>query len=267
MTTQKAEKTYKMKFQPAAWVPKQEADFALSQYKELYEVLVSLARKDTSSKRAEINYRAIEIFCTHEELRDVWETKNKTGYDGTSIMGSFGGMFFGYHLGPRITETVRNKRLRNIDKLLKEVANLSISDNSVNHYIGRGLLETFCDSLKDYSTLNPEIGKLPSRFPPLMCSPNMFFSRMREKIKECKTKTHAEWPASIGDSFKSERVFFIHRVSGLVDFIHSYKRSNHAMASRILNKIRPDLGHFSADNIRLVTKDREKTKSIKKKIR
>lgn len=262
-----SERTYKRSFQPAEWVPPQEAEAAKDFYERHYVTLTELARKGEHDEYVEIAYRAIEIFCTDEALKDVWETKTKTGYDGCMIMASLGGIFWGYHRGPRITETERDKRLEEIDSAVKNICRLTLSDWSVRDYVSLSLLATMGHVLDELSELNPDHIQKSSRksYPPLASEPSLFFSKLRDEIKKCKLKTHAPYPRNIGNEKTSERVYFIHKFTDFVDFIYSCRRSNYAMTARILNKIRPDLGNFSADNIRQTTKGRSKPKSMQKK--
>ena len=262
-----SERTYKMCFKPAEWVPPKEAEAAKEFYRCQYDRLTKLVRDGINDEYGEIYYKAIEIFCTDEKLKDVWKIITKTGYDGYMIMSRFGGIFFGYHLGPRITETERNNRLEVIDTALKNICSLTLSDWSVRDYVSQSLLATMSHVLDELSELNPDhIQKFSRRsYPLLAIEPSLFFSKLRDEIKECKINTHAPYPRNIGNKKTAERVYFIHNFTDLVDFIYSYRRSNYAMTARILNKIRPDLGNFSADNIRQTTKGRSKPKSMQKK--
>ncbi len=231
------ERTYKMTFQPAEWVPPKEAEFALHQYKKLHE----------------------------ETIKDFWEAKTKSGYDGTMIMGTFGGLSFTSQFRPRVTETERNNRLKEIDKLLQKIEKIALSDSSVYSYVNNGLQATADDIVADYlklNNINPKNGKYVS----LQSRPEVFFSKLREKINTCNLKTHdSSTKNRINDEKTAERVLFMHHISELVQFAYSYRRQNHAMTARILNLIRPDLGKFTEANVRLTVGKLPKPKSLQKK--
>ncbi|MBP7758606.1 MAG: hypothetical protein KA099_01925 [Alphaproteobacteria bacterium] len=268
MTDSPDEQLYKKTFTPESWVPLKQADHAKTLYAKLYDSLTELARAGHKDDYRYYYYKAIEIFCTDEELRDVWETKTKRDYEGQAIMSIFNQIFSLCPSRPKITETKRNNRLKEIDKYLKKIERLAVSDGSVGKVVSMSLAITHSNILEEMSDLNPEQIKKSSQrtFPPLAVEPSLFFKNLREEIKNCHMNTHSSSTHNIGGERTSERVYFIHEFTELVRFIHEYKRKNHAMTARILNKIRPDLGPFSDDNIRQVTtKKRSKAKSLIKK--
>ncbi len=267
MTDSSDEPLYKKTFTPADWVPHEEANLAKTLYAKLYESL-KLNPKRTIEDYWYRYYKAIEIFCTDEELRDVWEIKTKRGYNG-AIMSRFSQIFSFGPLRPKITEKERNDKIKEIDKYLTKIERIAVYDWSVGTFISMGLTSVYSNILEEMSDLNPELIKKSSSrsYPRFAVMPSLFFKKLREEIKNCHMNTHSSSTHNIGNERTSERVYFTHEFTEFVRFIHEYKRKkNHAMTARILNKIRPDLGPFSDDNIRQVTnKRRLKARSLIKK--
>ncbi len=255
MTEENEKRMYKRKFTPAKWVPYTAACNALEVYEKLYKKITKAERERCDTKAMYIQYKAIEALCTDKKIKDFWQVTTKDGcYDvHPMMMGSFFGIFISYRRGPRITEKERDKKLKKIDDLLKEICELIVSDSSIHDRVYIGFLNTInnvCDALADS---NPEYIKKgsPRCFPPLAGEPTIFIQKLRENIESCSIKTHSDWPLHIRNEKKAERVYFMHQISELVQYAYSYRRQNHAMTARILNVIRPDLGKFTEDNVRL----------------
>jgi hypothetical protein len=253
------EKLYKERFQPAAWIPKDAADCALESYRSLYRKLTEEQRKGVFNEFREISYKAIEIFCTDPELKEIWDNRIKFDPDCDMMIGIFRGYFIGYSLQPSITINERDKRLKKIDQHLEGILELIKSDNSVDVYVELGLLRLMGDIFQKFNHLNygqPADNSIAGLYhPAIACNPQFFFEALKTKISEVDLLTHMNSPRKTGDETMRERTYFIRSFDLFIDYSYGYRRSNHALTARLLNKIRPDLGEFTPDNIRLSTQN------------
>lgn len=254
------EQLFKIEIQPAIWVMPSQAAMA----KQIYEEsLKSYKAQKKGEKNVpldivpyEIRMKGIEKFVTDPAFKSFWE---KNGEYGT--LNVIGGLYIKYWgtpetgfqpAHPKITLPERNKELKRSAAILKKFCELIASDISLQNSFQMG----FLDALKKggFETSSFNIGIVMSTLHENLANPTK---------SPCNSiNTHAPYPRSLREKNKAERGRFIYGLSTHVQFI--YKRYNHALVSRILNVLRPDLGRFIAEDVRQYMTKKEKNKLLTK---
>ena len=240
------EGSFKQQIQPAAWVNQYAAQKAKETYVEYFNAYRKF-RLDNKGIPTDIvpypvRLRGIEGLVTDLQLEGFWR---KAKFD---VIGSISGLYTEHFqstggslrpITPKVSKSVRDKKLDNIAKHLERIFYEINSDPSV----ATCLEVAFFEALKagSFKPENP-------------CNIGAFFEKLHQSISTdgpdgCRRmKTHDALPRSMREGDKNERGRFMYGVSQIV--FNSYQRSNHAVTAKILNIIRPDLGEFTADNVR-----------------
>jgi len=205
----------------------------------------------------EIRMKGIETLVTDQQFKKLWE-KNGAAY----LLNRIGGLYIRYwesgdgryySAHPKITLSERDKELKRCAKKLSVMVDIINSDISISTCFQ----SAFFDAIKagNFEVNNP-------------CNIGAFLIRLYEDLNDevengCRRmKTHAPYPRTIRERKKLERGRFIHGISFHIQWL--YGRHNHALVSRILNVLRPDLGEFTPEDVRNYINNKEKTASLDK---
>jgi hypothetical protein len=239
------EEQFKQEIQPAAWVNEYAAQRAKETYAEYRDAHGKIWRGEKKAPADIVPYlvrlRGIERLVTDPQLEAFWK---KAAFD---VIGSIAGLYDRYfgqannmRLNvPSISKRQRDKRLDNIAKHLDRICREIDADSSVAVCFEAAFLDAL--QAGSFEVKNP-------------CSIGAFLQKLQQSIStdgpsSCRhVKTHDALPRNIGEGGKSERGRFIYGISQIV--FNSYRRTNHAVSAKILNVLRPDLGEFTADNVR-----------------
>lgn len=250
------EMLFKQEILPASWVKPEQAKMAQQIYNE------SLKKYKQKKKNVpfdvvpyEIRMRGIEQLVTDHKFKKLWE-KNGEAY----LLNTIGGLYTKYWIvgdgryypaHPKITLAERNKELKRSAAILEKFCKVIYSDISLQ----TSFKMAFVDALKkggfDTDSFNIET-----------VLKTLHESLLDPINSPCKINIHTPYPRTIREEKKSERGRFIYGISHHIKWI--YKRHNHALVSRILNVLRPDLGKFTPEDVRNYMANKKKSALLSK---
>ncbi len=255
------EDLFKQKIQPAKWVSEGQAAMAHQIYDESLKNYKSQKKGEKTVPPDivpyEIRMRGIEQLVTDHQFKKLWE-KNGDAY----LLNTIGGLYIKYCISgdgryhpahPKITLSERDRELKRCAQKLSAMVDIINSDISISTCFQAAFFEAI--KAGNFETKNT-------------CNIGAFLIRLYEDLNDevksgCRRmKTHISYPRSIREKNKAERGHFIYRISKHIQYI--YKRYNHALVSRILNVLRPDLGEFTPEDVRQYISNKEKPVSLDK---
>lgn len=261
------EQLFKLEIQPASWVMPSQAAMA----KQIYNESLKKYREQNNSKKSkskekkkiphdivsyEIRMKGIEKFVTDPQFEKFWKRNGEYGI--LNIIGGLYLRYFGteetgfYSAHPQITLAERNKELKRSAAILEKFCKVIYSDISLQNSFQMAFLDALKKGGFDTDSFNIWV-----------VLKTLHESLLDPANSPCNSiNTYAPYPRSIREKNKSERGRFIYSISTHLKFIH--KRYNHALVSRILNVLRPDLGKFTPEDVRNYMTKKEKSALLDK---
>lgn len=228
------------------WVPHTEKAHA----KELYAIVVK-SNPDLA--------KALEALVWSADLEKFWKkvSSNPDMVNNNFVTGTlYNELGLLYLRKPNMARAETETAIGDCAKKLKSISSIAKSDSNLSMYLECVFLECL---ISRFPILQEKVKsggvEMKGRLSDLL---DDFRDRLSDPNKMMTYDTHRKFPQKIREGEMAERVYLQKTVSSIVFAV--YKKRNHAETTRILNVIRPDLGHFSADNVRQVTDTRKKTK-------
>ncbi len=242
---------FSQQLHPAEWVQPEQAAHAKEIYSKFRQSWKDDRKPNTTKDKCivpyEIRLKGVQEFTTDKVFEKFWRKANH--FPVMSVIGVIWDRYFnGQPSHPKITMKVRDARLDECAILWEKLWDLACSDSSTRDCFMIALINGLKQGGFDRTNGACDLGITYKSVLDNLTGENPAGGRH--------IKTHQSYPKKIGDTKTAERGYSIARISSMLDQI--YGRKYHTLAAEILNKIRPDIGPFTASDVGKYINERKK---------